>query len=236
MEFIWIPPGRFMMGATEKDKTYLIQEKMDWYQYETPRHEVQITQGFWLGKYPVTQAQWQAVMGNNPSYSKGVNRPVEQVSWDDAQEFLKNLRSLGDFGGLTFRLPSEAEWEYACRAGTQTAYSFGDDPGQLGAYAWYYDNSGKQTQPVGQKKPNAWGLYDMHGNVWEWCADVRHENYNGAPTDGSIWETGGDASYRLLRGGSWFSYFRAYLRCAYRNGSIASARNYNYGLRVARGR
>ena len=120
----------------------------------------------------------------------------------------------GAGGGLLFRLPSEAEWEYACRAGTQTAYSFGDDPAQLGDYAWYSANSGEETHPVGQLKPNAFGLCDMHGNVWEWQSDRWHDDYNGAPTDGSAWEIS-NSDRRVLRGGSWYSDAES-LRCAVR--------------------
>ena len=152
-----------------------------------------------MGKFEVTQAQWETVMGNNPSWFKGANRPVEQVSWNDAQAFLKKLNA----ASVQFRLPSEAEWEYAARAGTQTAYAFGDDPNQLGKYAWFDDNSGNETHSVGQKKPNGFGLYDMHGNVWEWVADTWHDNYTGAPNDGSIWGKLGDKKAKVLRGGSW---------------------------------
>ena len=257
LEFVWIPPGRFMMGATEKDKTYLIQEKRDWYQYETPRHEVQITQGFWLGKYPVTQAQWLAVIGQNPSYFNEQkvgkdwrNHPVEQVSWDDAQAFLKKLNAThpspsqegnsgtpllgGDGGGLVFRLPSEAEWEYACRAGSETLFCFGDDVKRLKDYAWYDANSNRQTHPVGQLQPNVWGLYDMHGNVWEWCADAWHENYTGAPKDGQAWEeteNNNKRLSRLLRGGSWVN-LPVYVRSAYRSLITPASHYFNIGLRL----
>ena len=242
MEFVWIPAGRFMMGSPENEKGRS--------NNESPQHEVTFKEGFWMGTYPVTQAEWQKIMGKNPSRFKGERRPVECVSWDDCQEFLKKLNDThplplprgeqrgiplsggagvgspllgGAGGGLLFRLPSEAEWEYACRAGTQTAYSFGDDPAQLGDYAWYSENSGGETHSVGQKKPNAFGLYDMHGNVWEWC-DTWHENYTGAPTDGSAWESG-DADLRVLRGGSWYSNAR-YLRCAVRSGNVRLNRWY----------
>ena len=191
MEFVYVPGGEFWMGCGEQET-----ECYDW---EKPRHQVHVN-GFWIGKYEVTQAQWKAVMKNNPSRFKGADRPVESVSWNDAQEFLQKLNATGR-SPLQFRLPSEAEWEYAARAGTLTAYSFGDDPNQLGNYAWFYENSGGKTHPVGQKQPNAFSLYDMHGNVWEWVADTYDNNYDGAPADGSAWE--GDGSSRVLRGGSW---------------------------------
>ena len=127
------------------------------------------------------------------------------------------LNQGGSQGGWVFRLPTEAEWEYACRAGSETIWHFGNDPAQLGKYAWFSDNSGGEIHPVGQKSPNAWGLYDMHGNVWEWCADTWHENYDGVPTDGSAWERG-DADWHVLRGGSWYSDANN-LRCAVRSGS-----------------
>ena len=223
MEFVYVPGGCFQMGSNDGDSD------------EKPVHEVCL-QGFWMGKYEVTQAQWQAVMGRNPSSFKGADRPVETVSWNDAQAFLKKLNaaSVGALHvtPLQFRLPSEAEWEYAARAGTQTAYSFGDDPNQLGKYAWYgyENNAGKQTHPVGQKQPNAFGLYDMHGNVWEWVADTWHVNYNGAPTDGSAWSGG---SNRVLRGGSWYRGPRL-VRSADRSYSDPAGRGGDFGFRVAR--
>ncbi|WP_394697693.1 formylglycine-generating enzyme family protein [uncultured Methanomethylovorans sp.] len=189
MEFVLIPSGEFEMGSDDLDP------------YETPVHEVTIENAYYLGKYEVTQEQWVEIMGANPSKFEGDNNPVEYVSWDDVQEFVKKLNAKE--GTDKYRLPSEAEWEYACRAGTITKYSFGDDESILGHYAWYYDNSGYETHPVGQKRPNPWGLYDMHGNVAEWVQDELHDSYNGAPTDGSAWEDG-NILYREFRGGSYF--------------------------------
>jgi formylglycine-generating enzyme required for sulfatase activity len=214
MELVYMPAGSFMMGS-EKGRSN-----------EKPVHRVMIREGFYMGRYEVTQAQWQSVMDNNPSYFKGENNPVEQVSWDDAVAFINKLNEMND--GYKYRLPTEAEWEYACRAGTT-----GDYAGDLDEIAWYKDNSGKATHPVGQKQPNAFGLYDMHGNVWEWCQDYWHDNYNGAPTDGSVWSSGGNSSERVLRGGSWV--IGGYdLRSA---GRIKSAPAYPYivtfGFRVA---
>ena len=201
----------------------------------------------------------------NPSYHRGDNKPVEQVTWYEAQEFCARLSRLT---GENYRLPSEAEWEYACRAGASeyTEYSFGDDASQLDNYGWYGNNSGDRsidadriwkeveqdanrytqrlrqnnngTHPVGQKRPNAWGLYDLHGNVWEWCADDWHDSYEGAPTESQIWTKDiknyeeGDGTNKLLRGGSWFDY-AIYCRSAIRDGD-GTTDWYNYfGFRVA---
>jgi formylglycine-generating enzyme required for sulfatase activity len=176
-------------------------------------HQVTISKSFYMGKYPVTQAQWQAVMGTNPSYFKNCDQcPVENVSWNDAQEFIRKLNALND--GHTYRLPSEAEWEYACRAGTTTAFSFGDSLSSTQANfdgEYPYGNASKgeykqKTVPVGSYQPNAFGLYDMHGNVWEWCEDIYADSYEGLPTDGSANMSKGDSSLRVLRGGGWFNY------------------------------
>ena len=189
MEFVLLPAGTFQMGSDDSDA----------YDDEKPVHTVHITQPFYLGKYEVTQGQWQAVTGNNPSNFKGdPNRPVESVSWDDVQEFIRRLNSRE--GGATYRLPTEAEWEYAARAGSQTRWSFGDEASQLGRYAWYDGNAGRQTHPVGQLQPNPWGLYDMHGNVWEWVQDWYGSYASGAAVDPAGPASG---SGRVYRGGGW---------------------------------
>ncbi|WP_342304915.1 formylglycine-generating enzyme family protein [Methanolobus sp. ZRKC5] len=201
MEFVLIPAGKFIMGS-KQDET------------SRPVHEVTISKQFYIGKYPVTQEEWVSIMGSNPSYFKDHDdHPVEQVSWNDAQEFVKNLNAKE--GTDKYRLPSEAEWEFACRAGTTSKYPFGDDESELEEYGWYLGNT---THPVGQKKPNPWGLYDMHGNVWEWCQDKWHSNYEGAPAENSAWE--GDASFlRVDRGGCWSSLSR-FCRSSRRSGYI----------------
>lgn len=221
-------------------------------------HKVTISKGFWMGKNEVTQAQWERIMGNNPSRFKdaGKNAPVEQVSWDDCQEFLKKLNTQvanqkSRIEDVQFRLPTEAEWEYACRAGTKTAYSFGDDPAQMYLYGNYRDSSSglpvgekwwertdldhddgiKTTAPAGMYRPNAWGLYDMHGNVWEWCQNSWFDYVD------NVKEPIGPASGqgRVLRGGSWFDQ-TAYSRCAFRHRLPPIARNHDLGLRVAASR
>lgn len=158
--FISIKPGKFLMGSpvTEKDR----------FDDETQR-EVTISKEFEIADAPVTQAQWKEVMGSNPSYFKGDDHPVECVSWEDAQKFIQKLNE--SQSEYTYRLPTEEEWEYCARAGTTTAYFFGDDPKDLPKYAWFYENSENRTHPVKQKLPNPWGLYDVCGNVWEWCQD-----------------------------------------------------------------
>ena len=206
LEMVWCPAGSFMMGRYPGEQGSLPQDD--------PQHQVTFKYGFWMGKFEVTQAQWQAVMGNNPSYLKGAELPVENMSWNDCQQFIQKLNAMGKG---TFRLPSEAEWEYACRAGTTTRFYWGDDPSytQIKDYAWFNGNSGLTTHEVGQKYPNSWGLYDMNGNVFEWCQDWYHESYIDAPTDGQSW-LNPVGSRRVLRGGS-LKHPPMYCRSRYRH-------------------
>ncbi|ABG49919.1 serine/threonine protein kinase [Trichodesmium erythraeum IMS101] len=228
LEMVKIPGGRFLMGSPETEA-----ERDD---DESPQHYVDVPE-FLMGKYAVTQAQWKAVMGNNPARFQGANRPVEQVSWSDATEF---CRKLSQITGKQYSLPSESQWEYACRARTTTPFYFGETitPELVnydGNYTYADAPKGKyrkETTDVGIFPPNAFGLYDMHGNVWEFCQDVWHENYNGAPTDGSAWETGGDSSRRVYRGGSWLNYpwwCRSALRNLYNS---VEADNFYIGFRL----
>jgi formylglycine-generating enzyme required for sulfatase activity len=212
LQMVDLPGGEFQMGGTGSD-------------YEKPVHRVRVAP-FSIGKFEVTQAQWKAVMGSNPSHFKGETRPVENVSWNDAQEFLREI-------GNGYRLPTEAEWEYAARGGTTTEYSFGDDESKLGEYAWFRGNSNGQTQPVATRLPNPFELFDMHGNVWEWVEDHWHDNYEGAPTDGSAWLIDDDNARRVLRGGSW--HYISLLRSAYRSNFNPAYHDYSLGFRVVVG-
>lgn len=222
-ELIAIPAGTFLMG-TKADK----QSADSIAANEQPQHSVTVP-AFALGKFEVTQAQWYAVMGTTPSRFQGSTLPVERVSWAEAQAFVQKL---SEKTGKSYRLPTEAEWEYAARAGTQTEYSFGDDPRQLSRYAWHSANSANTTHPVGTKLPNAFGLYDMHGNVWDWTADCYRENYVDAKGDASAFNPP-DCGTRVVRGGSWGGNPR-YARSAYRRGWTAAAQEHYIGLRVAR--
>jgi formylglycine-generating enzyme required for sulfatase activity len=220
MEFVLIQPGEFDMGSPANETGR--------YDDEGPVHHVTISEAFYLSKYEVTQKQWHEVMGDNPSQFKGDDLPVEFVFWDDVQDFIKKLNKKESTD--KYRLPSEAEWEYAARAGTTTRYSFGDDDSKLGEYAWYSKNSGDKTHPVGNKGANPWGLYDVHGNVWEWVQDQWHDTYNGAPTDGSAWEDGVSTA-RVVRGGGWILYYgicRSAVRS--RNGPDYCARDLGFRL------
>ena len=216
-EMVVIPAGSFVMGSERNAD-------------ENPPHTVYI-RSFLMGRTEVTRKQWLDVMGSNPSRfaACGPECPVENVSWNEVQQFISTLNQRT---GQKYRLPSEAEWEYAGRAGATTEWSFGNDESNLGNYAWFDRNSGRKTQAVGQKLPNAFGLYDMHGNVWEWTQDCWHDNYIGAPTDGSAWTAGCTTDYRLLRGGSW-SGDPAVLRSANRGRYIPDFRSSSDGFRLA---
>ena len=217
-EMVMIPAGSFEMGSEESKR-------------EQPVHRINLPT-FLLGRTEVTQGQWQAVMGNNPSFFKacGADCPVESISWNDAQEFAKKLSAKT---GKNYRLPSESEWEYAARAGSMGNWSFGDDESQLGDYAWLSTNSASKPHPVAQKRPNVFGLYDMHGNAWEWVQDTWHENYQGAPADGSAWVNGGYQARRVIRGGGWFTGPKT-LQSAFRNHDNPVNSLGGAGLRIAR--
>ncbi|MGB3508907.1 MAG: formylglycine-generating enzyme family protein [Microcoleaceae cyanobacterium] len=227
LEMVYIPGGSFLMGSPENEEGRN--------KNESPQHQVTL-QPFYMSKYPITQNQYQAIMGENPSEFKGGNRPVGNVNWHNAREFCTKL-SLKT--GKTYRLPSESQWEYACRARTTTPFYFGETiTSELVNYNgnYHYANAPKgryreQTTDVGSFPPNAFGLYDMHGNVWEWCQDIWHDNYNGAPIDGSAWETGGDSNTRLFRGGSWIIYSWD-CRCARRGSDYADYHDNNRGFRI----
>jgi len=225
MKFVLIPPGEFLMGSPPGDSDAQAEEK--------PQHKVEISKAFYLGVTEVTQEQYERVMGENPSKFKGdPQRPVEQVSWDDAVAF---CRKLSEKEGRTYRLPTEAEWEYACRAGSQTKWSFGDDASALKDYAWSGDNAGGTTHAVAQNKPNAWGLYDMHGNVWEWCQDrYASEEYRRFASQAAVDPRDPDeATVRVLRGGSWRDIGRN-CRSGCRNRAGPEARSLAFAFRVAR--
>ncbi|MEP7342803.1 MAG: SUMF1/EgtB/PvdO family nonheme iron enzyme [Acidobacteriota bacterium] len=213
LEMIAIRGGEFQMGSNERDN-------------EKPIHRVTLSP-FHIGKYQVTQAQWQTVMDENPSRFKGDKLPVENVPWDDAVKFCEKLSKQT---GRNYRLPTEAEWEYACRAGSTTKYCFGDDDALLKDYAWYKVNSGNKTHPVGEKKPNDWGLHDMHGNVWEWCQDWYDKNYyKQSPEKDPQGPASGD--YRVLRGGSWYGNLDN-ARAVVRDFNLPAFRYYITGFRV----
>ena len=224
MAFVRIEPGVFQMGSPSGE--------LGRWDHEGPVHEVEISRGFWLGKYEVTQREWELVMGDNPSwYGRNSRLPVDSVSWYDVHEFIGRLNASA--GDSLYRLPSEAEWEYACRAGTQTRWSFGDDSGQLVRYAWYDgNNSPHSTKAVGLRRPNGWGLYDMHGNVWEWVQDWYSDSYykNSPRVDPQGPSSG---SLRVARGGDFDNLARG-VRSAYRNGESPNHRNDSGGVRLVR--
>jgi formylglycine-generating enzyme required for sulfatase activity len=220
MQLVLIPTGSFRMGG---DK---ILEQAE--EHENPRHMIKINNPFYMCKYQITQAQWSEVMQNNPSEFKGDLRPVERVSWNDVQAFIHKLNTLEATD--TFRLPTEAEWEYAARGASKSAYCFGGDTAILSQYAWYDKNSGGETHPVGQLKPNAWGLYDMHGNVHEWVQDWFDRNYySRSPSVSPEGPASGLA--KALRGGDWSSE-DWYCRCASRSLGSPDRRGNRLGFRL----
>jgi formylglycine-generating enzyme required for sulfatase activity len=241
LDMVQIPAGRFQMGSPDKE--------LDRQKDEGPQHWVDVS-NFFMGKYPVTQAQWEIVAGwekvdrplkANPDSFKGPNNPIENVSWLDANEFCKRLSQQTK---RFYRLPSEAEWEYAGRAGTQTPFYFGETlTPDLANYNWDYTygdygvekrkKPDRSTTPVGQFPPNAFGLYDMYGNVWEWCMDDWHSSYEGAPIDGSAWinKSAETTSSKVLRGGSWLTFPRR-CRSAYRYHHVVDAADGNDGFRL----
>ena len=213
MEFVWVPTGCFQMGGTE-------------WSFGTPLHKVCV-KGFWMGKYEVKQSEYLLVTRVNPSKSVGLDKPVDTVSWSEAKHFTELM---GNISGAKVRLPSEAEWEYACRAGRKQDKYCGsqDNPNLL---AWYEENSGRQSRTVGKLEANAWGLYDMSGNLWEWVEDCWHENFTGAPADGSAWKTA-ECSTRVVRGGSWCNE-SSYSRAGFRYGNDPDGGECS-GFRVAK--
>ena len=231
MAFVWIPPGVFQMGSPDT-------EEGRW-DDEGPLHEVEISEGFWLGTYEVTQEQWESVMGETPwagldYVREHPSHPAVSISWNDVQAFIGRLNAAA--GDSLYRLPTEAEWEYACRAGSRTRWSFGDDESELTDYAWYRANAwnvGEQyDHAVGTKLPNAWGLYDMHGNVWEWVQDWWDSDYyNSSPRVDPSGPTSG--SYRAFRGGSFYHLARN-VRSANRLDFLPDYRHYVIGVRLLR--
>lgn len=224
MEFVSIPSGSFEMGAPAGEVGSSSSER--------PVHTVTFNYDFEMMTTEVTQEMWEEVMGSNPSYFSGVSLPVETVSWDDCQDFVNAMNDLDP--DHEYRLPSEAEREYCCRAGTTARYYWGDDPSYtlIDEYAWYSYNSGSETHPVAQKLPNAWGLHDMSGNVFEWCEDYWHDGYSGAPTDGSAWLSPA-SPYRVVRGGGWDSP-PMNCRSAYRDDFGPGSSSTAVGLRLVR--
>jgi len=232
IELVRIPPGNFQMGSGNEIYS------------ESPVHEVTFTDEFYFGKYLITQNQWENVMGTNPSYfRKSPEHPVENISWEEAKEF---CRRLTERCGTQVRLPSESEWEYVCRSGTENEFFFTsagpfiDETGifletrrSLRQYAWFNENSRGETHAVGDKKPNPWGIYDIIGNVWEWCEDVWHSRYDNAPSDGSPWITESDRQpRRCLRGGAWdMDAFRC--RSTYRSYDWKELASNSFGMRIA---
>jgi formylglycine-generating enzyme required for sulfatase activity len=252
MILVEIGPGEFLMGTNKDQVNQLMRQFPDseqgWFDDEVPQHLVTISRTFFLGIHPVAQGQYQAVMGSNPGHFKGPEElPVESVSWFDAIKFCNKLSKrerrkpyyqingdkVGIVAGGGYRLPTEAEWEYACRASTLSLFPFDGEASRLGEYAWYKSNADRATHPVGQKRPNSWGLYDMLGNVWEWCADgYESKYYASSPAADPPGSTA--ISHRVIRGGSWVNNPRD-CRSTCRSKGVPESRYSFQGLRVARG-
>lgn len=215
IEFILVKPGTFLMGNNEGIS------------HDSPVHKVTITKPFFMGKFSVTQKQYQKVIETNPSINKAEENPVENVSWDDCMDFVKKLNK---FSEEDFRLPTEAEWEYCCKAGTTSLYFFGDNKGDLCDYGWYKDNSGRKSQKVGTKKQNPWGFYDMLGNVWEWCQDWHSPYTSKAVTDPKGASSGNN---KISRGGACNG-SEIVCSCSTRNGTPPDNKSYAYGFRLVK--
>lgn len=222
-EMVTVPAGTFLMGRKADPFSNAQQPPAN----EQPQHPVTL-KSFAIGKHEVTQEQWFALMGDNPSYNKGRTLPVENVSWEDVQTFIGKLNAKT---GKRYRLPTEAEWEYAARAGSTALYPFGDDVAQLGRYAWYAANAADKTHPVGEKLPNQFGVHDTAGNVWEWVQDCYTDNYSAARADGAA-AAGAEGCDRVVRGGSWES-GSDFLRPTFRGRVRPSHRVLNLGFRLA---
>jgi formylglycine-generating enzyme required for sulfatase activity len=238
MKLVSIPAGEFKMGSSKSPEeiAQLFVSKAEYYKDEHPQHAVRLSKGFYMATTEVTQGQWKAVMGTEPwkgqtFAQENADHAASYISWEDATEY---CRQLSQKEGKPYRLPTEAEWEYACRGGTTTVYSFGNDAAGLKDYAWFYDNAydvgERYAHPVGQKRANAFGLYDMHGNVYEWCSDWYDEDYYGkSPSVDPKGPTSG--SSRVLRGGSWYDNAQ-YCRSADRGRLAPTVRYYGSGFRV----
>lgn len=222
MKLVKVPAGKFTMGGDP------ISEQAD--ENETPRHSVTFEFPFYIGQYPVTQKEWQSVMGNNPSHFQDPERPVEMVSFADAAEFIKRLNEREST--QAYGLPTEAEWEYAARAGSQSTWCYGPERSRLREYAWFQKNSGGETHPVGQLTPNQWGFYDMHGNVHEWCSDWFDRNYY-ASSPANFPQGPEKGLAKVLRGGDWGSE-DWYCRCAIRSLGSPGRKSARVGFRIAK--
>ncbi|MBM3336153.1 MAG: formylglycine-generating enzyme family protein [Betaproteobacteria bacterium] len=230
-EMITIPSGKFLMGTKSLSSRQGLSEEQLKYAgefEEYPQHEV-IIKSFSMGVHEVTQKEWVFVMGSNPSENKGDDLPVENITWEEAKAF---AHKLSEITGKNYRLPTEAEWEYAARAGSGSIFHFGDNPAGLAEYAWFRDNSDGKSHKAGTKKANPFGLYDMLGNVWERTEDCWHIDYEDAPADGSAWESE-DCEFRVVRGGAWVNHAQ-FLRSAFRFRYAPGSRYEFVGVRIAR--